>query len=589
MNLLFALTDKKDITIAQAFLLLKSKGIAIDEIHYIRTNQTEQIQPDVEVFFKLVCPQNHRTPISNGGRIENENEYLVQEEDIFKWYLGAYSPENSNYVFIGGGHKLHSLALQKCAFLFGAEDVFHMFVNVEGGKEPNSIHAVEQALLSKSILYSSLGKEHGWPALKKIIQNKSHNFENLREIVSKIGSRTIEQSNSYPFESMNLLPSLAIKWLQQPLLPSDKEWIFALPKTELHCHLGGFAIDGQELEIVREAANTDSKIKPKKDIEFPENWPDPQVIVSLDKYMSLGDNNGSSILTNSGCLKKQIELLYAHLIEQNIVYAEIRCSPFNYVTEDQSGGEVLHFIIQCFNECMSAFKNLSENWCHVNLIIIATRIPDGSNEKIKKHLQLAITSESVSKKEGRCKVVGVDLAGYEDKSTRAGYYTTDFEPIHKAGIALTIHAGENDDSDGIWDAVFKLNTRRIGHALHLFQDKNLIRSIVNREIGIEMCPYANYQIKGYLPMKSNPNTYPLLEYLKAGAKVTVNTDNIGISKASLTDNFMLLQKMNPEITRLQILEIIRNGLDQAFIEPELRNRLLILFNSKVFEICLNLS
>ena len=62
-------------------------------------------------------------------------------------------------------------------------------------------------------------------------------------------------------------------------------------------------------------------------------------------------------------------------------------------------------------------------------------------------------------------------------------------------MAVTTHAGENDDSDAICDAVFKLNTQRIGHGIHLYQIQNLLKSVINRKIGTEMYPYANYQIK----------------------------------------------------------------------------------------------
>ncbi|MBK7522803.1 MAG: hypothetical protein IPI53_01125 [Saprospiraceae bacterium] len=156
------------------------------------------------------------------------------------------------------------------------------------------------------------------------------------------------------------------------------------------------------------------------------------------------------------------------------------------------------------------------------------------------------------------------MAGFEQPSTRPSYYNAQFDPIHRKGMALTIHAGENDDSEAIWDAVFKLNTRRIGHGLHLFQDQNLLKSVINRKIGIEMCPYANYQIKGFKPMDGVDIIYPLIYYLRKGAAVTINTDNIGISVASITDNFTG-GKMNPELTRMEILQIIRNGLEQALL------------------------
>lgn len=116
-----------------------------------------------------------------------------------------------------------------------------------------------------------------------------------------------------------------------------------------------------------------------------------------------------------------------------------------------------------------------------------------------------------------------------------------------------------------------------------------MRTMADRRIGIEMCPYANYQVKGYSPMPGKESQfYPLKLYLKHGIHVTVNTDNIGISGASISDNYLLLAKLCPGITRLEILELIRNGTEMAFIPGAERNKLLTRFNTAVFKTCVNL-
>jgi len=283
-------------------------------------------------------------------------------------------------------------------------------------------------------------------------------------------------------------------------------------------------------------------------------------------------------------LVSQCELLYDHFMDQNIRYAEVRCSPFNYASDNLTGIEVLNVIRDTFDVKMEKEKHKNGRWCHVNLIIIATRKPNEDKISIIKHIGLATAAAEQSKTRGRCKVVGVDLAGYEHKETRASYFEQDFEPIHRAGVAITIHAGENDEAEGIWQAVFKLNTRRIGHGLRLYQSKELQRSVVDRKIGVEMCPYANYQIVGFSPMKNHETEYPLLKYLNAGVQACINTDNIGISNASLTDNFLLLPKLLPSITRMQVLRLIRNGLEQSFIDNSFRNALIRIFNEDIFKL-----
>ena len=586
MSVLLGITDSKDITIIQAILLLKNRGIHISQVKYIRT-AGDDIDESARLFFfsEGISYQTHNS--SNNGVLKDENDYLLQEDELMKWYIHSTGDVENVFVFIGGGHKLHSLALQKCAFLFGATDVFHMFISVARGEEPKSVEEIQHAIDNKNILYASLGKEPGWPALRKLTAKGVLEGQIIRTMVERIGSRTVGQINEYPFESISLLPGIAIKWLYTPLTEDDYNFVLELPKVELHCHLGGYAAFGDELDEIRSSADSTVQIGPKKEIEVPNGWPKPDKPFELEKYMILGDNNGSYILKNIGCLNKQVDMLYYHLLAQNIGYAEIRCSPYNYASEEYSGLEILQFIQKRFDDNMTSAKASREFWCHVNLIVIATRTDTGDHRKIQDHLELAKIAEARSHQEGRCKIVGVDLAGFEYPGTRASYYSDLFVPIHKKGMALTIHAGENDDSDAIWDAVFKLNTRRIGHGLHLYQDRNLLRSVINRRIGIEMCPYANYQIKGYFPMKGNTKKYPLIDYLRKGAAVTINTDNIGISNASLSENFLLAASMNPELSRMDVLQLIRNGLEQAFIDTQLRNKLIQVYNERIFNLVFN--
>ncbi len=214
--------------------------------------------------------------------------------------------------------------------------------------------------------------------------------------------------------------------------------------------------------------------------------------------------------------------------------------------------------------------------CHVNLIIIGTRQASGDyRASITRHLSLAVTAAEHWRDDSGCQVVGVDLAGFEDRETRAHYFREEFTAVHRCGLALTVHAGENDDSEGIWRAVFDRNARRLGHALSLRNAPELLRSAADRGIAIEMCPYANLQIRGF-PLEvfaaeaASAARYPLLDYLRGGLRVTVNTDNIGISEASLSQNLILAARLCPALTRLEVIRLQRHALDAAFISPRRR-------------------
>jgi adenosine deaminase len=386
-----------------------------------------------------------------------------------------------------------------------------------------------------------------------------------------------------PFPELASWSGADLAWLEQPVDPErDRQWIADLPKIELHCHLGGFATEGADLTAVQRAADFPDLLAPPAGMPpIPENWPRPASPIALSTYMRLGDAGGSRVLHDPGCLREHCRRLYAHVAGQNIRYAEIRCSPGNYAQAGRSPWNVLWDLCREFDAAAEEHLKSGGIPCRLNLLIVATRRESGDfRTAISRHLALALSASEHRERTAAsaCRVVGVDLAGYEDARTRAHYFREDFTAIHRCGLAVTVHAGENDGPEGIWSAVFDLNARRLGHALHLIDSPELMRSVADRGIAIEMCPYANLQIRGFHPMKRQDSDgffprYPLKRYLEAGIRATVNTDNIGISRASLTDNLLLAAELCPDLTRMDLLRLQRNAVDTSFLPAIERQQL----------------
>jgi adenosine deaminase len=577
--------------VPEAFLL---PGVEFRAVHVLTTDSTPvgfvaewftERAPGVELTI---------TRVSGFTDFRSEDDHFHFEEVLYRWWQEMSRGERP-YVCLSGGFKTMSAAMQKAAAVFGAVEVFHVLCDLPQAQQPNTVETIEAARTGGNLHWIRLGAESGWPQLAggapvggpleetgrdgivRWVQASDSLFrDHLQHLLER--NRNIagawDRLHTLPFAELATWPAAQLAWLDGALDPaSDRGWIEALPKVELHCHLGGFATHGELLAQVRAAAQEPSALPAMLEQALPTGWPQPGSPVALDRYMKLGDANGSKLLRDPGCLRKQCQLLYAHLRQQNVIYAEIRCSPNNYSRPGRSAWDVLGEIRGAFQQCME-----EEPGCHVNLLVIATRKDGGDRSDISRHLALAITAAQHWADEGGCRVVGVDLAGFENRETRAALFATDFEPVHRVGLAVTVHAGENDDAEGIWQAVFKLNTRRIGHALHLIDAPDLMRAVADRRIGLEMCPYANLQIKGYSasvrPDGTGLTNYPLKTYLDAGIAVTVNTDNIGISAASLSDNFLLLASLCPGISRLDILRIVRNGIDQSFLPDSARQRLL---------------
>ena len=184
------------------------------------------------------------------------------------------------------------------------------------------------------------------------------------------------------------------------------------------------------------------------------------------------------------------------------------------------------------------------------------------------------------------KVVGVDLAGLE-KGNPAKNFVNDFYPLFKTCSFITIHAGEEDTAQSIWEAVYHLHANRIGHGLTLNEKWYLKEMFKNLQICIELNPISN--------MLTNPdikNKYPFFDFVLEGLNITVNTDNPAVSESTLSDEFVKAAELfqnnrnnndNDWISKWGILKIIKNSFSSAFMDREEKRKLIRAIEEEIYE------
>ena len=128
--------------------------------------------------------------------------------------------------------------------------------------------------------------------------------------------------------------------------------------------------------------------------------------------------------------------------------------------------------------------------------------------------------------------------------------------------------GECGSVQNILDSV-ETGAGRIGHGIAMRGYADVQKELQKKGIGIEMCPISNLQTKA---VESTKN-YPMREFLNAGLKVTVNTDNRTVSNTTLTKELEFIQK-NYRITDEEIHLMMRNAVDVAFADDAVKERML---------------
>ena len=124
--------------------------------------------------------------------------------------------------------------------------------------------------------------------------------------------------------------------------------------------------------------------------------------------------------------------------------------------------------------------------------------------------------------------IGIDLAGDESTHPNSEYVRA-FKPVVDSGANITVHAGEAAGPDSMWAALEMLGAKRIGHGITCVQDRQLMDTLRDRKICLEMCPTSNFITSAVPDLRK----HPLKEVLHYGIPVCINTDDPGIFGADL--------------------------------------------------------
>ena len=134
-------------------------------------------------------------------------------------------------------------------------------------------------------------------------------------------------------------------------------------------------------------------------------------------------------------------------------------------------------------------------------------------------------------------------------------------------MPFTIHAGEADGPESI-QAALTFGARRIGHGVRAAEDPELLARLKEQQIPLEMCPSSNVQTKAVASLAE----HPVLDFLRQGLCVTVNTDNMTVSDTTIEKEFGLLSR-ELGMTAEERKTLLLNAADAAFLTAEERWRL----------------
>lgn len=317
---------------------------------------------------------------------------------------------------------------------------------------------------------------------------------------------------------------------------------------DLHLHFDGSLLPRTVLELAQE-----------QNIALPASDPDelklflcaPSDCGSLNEYLGKFDLP-LLVLQTKEAVRKAMYVLTSSLKEQGLLYAEIRFAPQLHTKKGMTQEETVKAAIQGMQEALAG------SFFKAKVILCCMRGADNREENL-------LTVRTAAAFLGRG-VAAVDLAGAE-----ALFPTEDFAEVFalakELGVPYTIHAGEADGPESIW-AALRMGASRIGHGVRACEDKELMEVLRERQIPLEMCPSSNVQTKAVPSFEE----HPVLDYLRRGLLVTVNTDNMTVSDTTEEREYRLLsQRLG--MMKEEHKKLLLNAADAAFLTAEERWRI----------------
>lgn len=312
---------------------------------------------------------------------------------------------------------------------------------------------------------------------------------------------------------------------------------------ELHCHLDGSV----RLATIEELAR-------QQGLEYP---------VPVATLAAVGDGCGS-LVEYIKAIDVALDVLQipealcraaAELVEDweadDILHGEVRFAPELHTRRGLGFTEIIDSVAEGLREGVrrTAVRTTS-------LILCCMRPSDP-----------AVTWKVVEAAASHPDVSGVDVAGPEYLVPLLPHAPA-FRAAKDAGLRVTVHAGEADGAENVWQALDELGAERIGHGVKSIRDDALVKRLAADQILLEMCPTSNVHTKAIDRIEH----HPIEQFRLRDVPISLSTDARTVSGVTMKSEYQRLVGAFGWTPRIWN-ETQRSALRAAFVSEQARDKL----------------
>eukprot|EP00286_Rhodomonas_abbreviata_P009225 CAMPEP_0181323870 /NCGR_PEP_ID=MMETSP1101-20121128/20035_1 /TAXON_ID=46948 /ORGANISM="Rhodomonas abbreviata, Strain Caron Lab Isolate" /LENGTH=355 /DNA_ID=CAMNT_0023431965 /DNA_START=79 /DNA_END=1142 /DNA_ORIENTATION=- len=286
---------------------------------------------------------------------------------------------------------------------------------------------------------------------------------------------------------------------------TEEEWISKAPKVELHVHLDGAfdssllwerakEISTEELPLEVETPWSGARLPVRKIItdslgslqEFEAAVSTTGRIGGLGQVLDCFETFFPLVKGNRDLLGRLVLSFCESQKKQNIIYTEVRYAPHLICKEGT--------MLPDARSVVSAVTEVLGNWAKTNPGFLVNQILCCVN--LQSELSDAVCALAVEHQGDMGGVVGVDIACGEhhfsaEQAEAFERHRTALATAKKAGLGITVHAGESGSGQNVVRALETYGADRIGHGYNIVHDAAALarcREEGERRPHLELCP-----------------------------------------------------------------------------------------------------
>ena len=313
----------------------------------------------------------------------------------------------------------------------------------------------------------------------------------------------------------------------------SQEELRALPKVALHDHLDGGL---RPATVIEHCAENGHELPTTDPGELGRWFFEAADSGSLVRYLEGFAHTTAAMQTRDQLVRVAREFVLDQAAD-GIIYAEARWAPEQHLEQ----GLTLQAAVEAVRDGLAQGMAQAES---EGRGIVATQLVTAmrhAEEPTTEIAELALAYRDAS-------VAGYDIAGAE-LGFRPTRFQASFDLLRRNNAHYTIHAGEADGPDSVWEAVQLCGAQRIGHGVRICEDieefwgehprlGRFAAFVRDQRIPLEVCPTSNLQTG----VAATLGQHPVARLAELGFNVTIHCDNRLMSDTSLSAEFARLSE-----------------------------------------------